>query len=159
MRSIVMRAAAVLAVLVVPGAADAQRGGRGGQDFQRMLETNPVWELLDAKARLELTEGQVERLQAMARALDEANQPNLAKVREVRAQMPAPGSGPPSPEARAKMRAAMETARPAMQAIRQSHQNALREARALLTEPQQATLDRIVEEWRQERGRRGPPRG
>lgn len=162
MRSHRIMAAAALALMAVPALVSAQRPARqaGPGDFQRMLETNPLWELLDAKERLDLTETQTAELERRAKALDEANADHLAKIRDMRAQRPGRGNGPPSAEDRERMRAAMEAARPHMQAVRESHREALQEARALFSAEQAAALDRLLQERREQRrgDRRGPPR-
>lgn len=151
-----MSTAALLGALLLalPATAAAQRE-EGARMDARMLESDPVTRLLEARERLALTPEQVSALQEIAARVRTETEAEVAQLRALRAQRPARGQGQPTAEERQRFRALMEQARPAMETVREKHRAAMEEARALLTEEQLATVREMMRAERPERRR--PP--
>ncbi|HEU4455283.1 MAG TPA: hypothetical protein VFR81_19620 [Longimicrobium sp.] len=172
----------VLALLLVaaPAAAQPGEGHRDGRPPTGMeMEERRPFELLHrARAELQLTDGQVSRLQRISRELQARNRPlrerleaELMRIRQERRAEIERELRPLSPEERrARLRELMEQPprrelpshmRPVAEEMRRNIRHATREAQQVLTPRQRMRARRMFEEHRDRMRERRPgaPRG
>lgn len=146
--------AATLLLLVSPPALAQPPGGArgpGGGMMMMAAARNPVAYLLEKGEELQLTDEQTVAMKVLADSLDVLNEPDLEKVEAVR------GSGD---------RTAMRGLRTVMMSLRERNEGFVERARALLTEEQRPTAEKLLEEIAPRRrpgvgqgARRGGPGG
>ncbi len=135
---------AVIALMILPAVAAAQRGrgARMGQDST--MQQNVVEIVLEHKADLALTSDQIAKLQPIAKSLEEKNKAVLEEVRKFRGGGARPRDM--SEEQRQQMRALMEK-------VRDNRTAALDEMRPVLNEDQMKKVRELARP--KGRGRQG----
>lgn len=152
-------AGAALALALVASPLVAQGAGRGPAMHGPMrgpaaMERNPAQVVLDHRERLELTEEQVERLEAVAARVQEQNGPRWERLQAAFGDVAPRGM---SAEERDALRERMRELRPVREEIRKTNRAAGTEIHELLTDDQEAKLRSVMHRRRGgERGRRGP---
>jgi hypothetical protein len=132
---------AVIALLLLPAAAMAQRGRGGRMRPDSAMQNNVVEVVLQHKTDLSLNSDQVSKLEAIGKKLEEANKP-IAE--ELRKQQGAGRARDLTEEQRTALRATMEK-------VRENRTKALDEMKAVLNEEQMAKVRELV----RPAGRRG----
>jgi Spy/CpxP family protein refolding chaperone len=126
----------------------ARRGSGPAGARGEVARRAPLEALIAHRQELELTDGQVAKLEAIRAEFRKRNQPLMEKLRAAGV-----GAGDraarPTPEQR-------EALRPTMEQLRENAQEAMKEVRGVLTKEQQA---RLRSQLREQRGERSPRRG
>jgi hypothetical protein len=163
----------LVALIVIPALAHAQRGGAGGSsrvrgdpnaDWKAVLgangggirisgkdveNLNPIKLLVDKRKDLALSDDQVNRLKELQSKVVEQNQSSFKALDSLRRE-----SQPPAREPNDDDRARMSTARHAfaatVQTIRDSYDAALKEALPILDETQQKAAGTLVDKQRKD---------
>ena len=163
----------LVALILIPALAHAQRGGAGGSsrvrgdptaDWKAVLGANgggirisgkdvenlsPIKLLVDKRKDLALSDDQVNRLKELQSKVVEQNQGSFKALDSLRRQ-----SQPPAREPNEDDRARMSTARHAfaatVQTIRDSYDAALKEAQPILDETQQKAAGALVDKQRKD---------
>lgn len=138
----IRRALIAMMLLAIPTMAFAQGGGQRGQRGPRgpMMGAaqGPLAIVLEKKADLKLSDGQVARIEEMQTALTEKNEPQVAKMREIRE------AGQPDREAMTEL----------MRSIRANNMAAHASLKDVLNEEQFEQANKLIAEATP-RGRRG----
>lgn len=162
-----IRVLSSLALILVAATASAQRGGRGfgkadRPDWDKMGKgapglqlsnrdvenMSPIKLLIDKKKDLKLTDDQVKQLKDIEGKLKSTNEPNFKVLDSLRREMR--GSANPNEQDRSRMMSARSTVMQVVRAIRAHDTDALKDALALLDEPQQKTANDLVQKQSQE---------
>jgi hypothetical protein len=135
---------AIIALLMLPAAAAAQRGRGQRMRPDSAMQQNVIEIVVQHKADLALTSDQIAKLEPIAKSLDEKNK-NLV---EELARFRGTGTRPTdmSEEQRQQMRSLMEK-------VREHRTNAVEELRAVLNEEQMKKVRELLPQGRG--GRRG----
>lgn len=137
----IRRGLIALVLLSLPTVVFAQRGGQrqGGQRGGMGMRMSPLAVVLEKKADLQLTDEQVESVEAMEKALTEKNAPLLAKMQEMRQ------GGQPDREAMMEI----------FQAITANNTEAQEQLKDVLNAEQLEMATKFIAEAMPGRGRRG----
>lgn len=165
-RSMALIALAMAAPVALSAQDAAPRHGAHGEHHRagpRAGRMDPFARLLEKRQELGLTAEQVSRIEAIRSRLQARNQPLVERMQAARREAGVPerreargGERPrPTEEQRTAMRQLRDRIRPLAEQVRTNTRAAMEEARAVLTEQQQAQ----VREWHQEHRRGGRRQG
>ena len=156
---------ALAAVGLLAGPAWAQQGDIGGRparpDSMRQwmapgsMARNPVAVLLERREQLQLTDEQVQRLEALGARVERENAPRIEQLRAVLGDR---SFRDLSDEERAAVRDRMRELEPVRDALRETNRAAMTEARGILTAEQATQLRETMRRGMRDRPANRPNR-